>query len=66
MQLQAYLSTNDISLSEFARRVGAKNARTVQRYTKHGRMPSRRMMEAIVRETNGEVQPNDFYADAAE
>jgi transcriptional regulator with XRE-family HTH domain len=65
MQLAAYLQTEGLSLSEFARRIGAKNARTVQRYTKHGRMPSSRMMMEIARATSGAVQPNDFFAGPA-
>jgi len=62
MKLADYLAGSDISLAEFARRIGAHNARTVQRYTKHGRVPSGKMMAAIQRETGGEVQPNDFFA----
>lgn len=62
MILANYLADADMSLSEFARRIGAKNARTVQRYTKHGRVPSGTMMAAIVRETKGKVQPSDFLA----
>lgn len=61
MQLADYLSSTETSLSEFARRIGARNARTVQRYVKRLRMPSGRMMAAIVRETEGKVQPNDFF-----
>jgi DNA-binding transcriptional regulator YdaS (Cro superfamily) len=62
MKLADYLTQADVSLSEFARRIGAHNARTVQRYTKHGRIPSGTMMAAIQRETGGKVQPNDFFA----
>jgi transcriptional regulator with XRE-family HTH domain len=61
MQLADYLAAQGLSLNEFARRVGAKNARTIQRYTKHGRTPSGRMMAEIARVTNGAVQPNDFF-----
>ena len=61
MRLSEFLSQGGISLNEFARRVGAKNARTIQRYTKHGRIPSGSMMARIVRETDGKVQPNDFF-----
>ena len=60
MTLTDYLATNEISLGEFARRIGARNARTVQRYTRHGRVPSGSMMAAIVEATKGDVQPADF------
>lgn len=60
MQLATYLAAENISLSEFARRIGAKNARTVQRYTKHGQIPGGKMMAKIMRETGGKVQPADF------
>lgn len=66
MQLAVYLADRKISMSAFARTIGAKNARTVQRYVKHGRLPSRAMMERITTATAGAVQPNDFYSDAAE
>ncbi|MDR6789556.1 hypothetical protein J2Y58_002929 [Sphingomonas sp. BE138] len=60
MKLSAYLAENGISLSAFARQVGAKNARTIQRYTKHGRVPSGSMIIKIMAVTNGSVQPTDF------
>lgn len=60
MKLAVYLADNGVSLSAFARQVGAKNARTIQRYTKHGRVPSGTMMARIMAETNGMVRPNDF------
>lgn len=66
MQLASFLRESGISLNAFARQIGAKNARTVQRYTKHGRIPSSRMMQKIVTATEGKVQPNDFYSAAAE
>lgn len=65
MKLHAYLAERRISLSAFARQVGAKNARTIQRYTKHGRVPSGPMMAKIMAETGGAVQPNDFCSAAA-
>lgn len=61
MQLADYLAEQRISLSAFARQVGAKNARTIQRYTKHGRVPAGSMMAKIMVATNGRVQPNDFF-----
>lgn len=64
MRLEAYLASNGISLSAFARQVGAKNARTIQRYTKHGRVPAGAMMARIMTATEGQVQPSDFVAPA--
>lgn len=61
MKLADYLAAEQINLSEFARQIGARNARTVQRYTKHGRIPSGMMMAKIVTATAGKVQPSDFY-----
>lgn len=60
MKLAVYLADNGISLSAFARTVGAKNARTIQRYTKHGRVPAGTMMARIMAATDGKVLPNDF------
>lgn len=62
MTLANYLASEGISLSEFAKRINAKNARTVQRYTKHGRVPSGPMMNKIVAATAGKVTPNDFFS----
>lgn len=64
MTLSDYLAANALSLGQFARRIGAKNARTVQRYVKGARTPSPAMMAAIARETGGQVRPNDFFAPA--
>lgn len=62
MKLADYLAAEALSLSEFAKRIEAKNARTVQRYTKHGRVPSPEMMARIAAVTHGKVMPNDFFA----
>ena len=62
MTLADYLNAEGLTLSEFALRIGACNARTVQRYTKHGRIPSGAMMARIMHETGGKVQPHDFFA----
>jgi len=66
MTLEQYLNRESLSLGEFARRVGAKNARTVQRYVKGLRRPSMPMMDAISRETGGAVQASDFLVAAGE
>lgn len=60
MQLKAYLAAKGITLGQFARLVGAKNARTIQRYVKGARTPSAAMMAKIVEQTEGQVMPNDF------
>lgn len=66
MKLADYLTAERINLSEFARLIGARNARTVQRYTKHGRIPSGTMMAKIMTATGGRVQPADFVPAAGE
>lgn len=60
MKLAAYLNSRGITLGEFARQINAKNARTVQRYIKHGRIPSGMMMARIAQVTGGAVSPSDF------
>lgn len=66
MTLEQYLEREAISLAEFARRIGAKNARTVQRYVKGLRRPSMPMMDKITRETGGAVQASDYLDAVAE
>lgn len=60
MQLQAYLDEERITYTDFARRIGTKHARTVERYAKGARYPRKEMMAAIRRETGGRVTPDDF------
>lgn len=66
MTLGQYLTDNEISFSEFARRIGTKHARTVERYVKNKRVPSGRMMAAIIKATDGAVQVSDFFEPAAQ
>lgn len=61
MKLSDYLSSENVSMSEFARRIEVRNARTVQRYVRGERVPTRSVMERISRETDGRVCPNDFF-----
>jgi hypothetical protein len=61
MLLTDYLSREELSFSEFARRIGTKHARTVERYAKGQAIPNRVMMPRIVEQTAGEVRPNDFF-----
>lgn len=60
MQLQSYLDTEKLTYTEFARRIGTKHARTVERYAKGQRIPRPKMMGRIVRETGGQVTAADF------
>lgn len=61
MTLEEYLRRHDLSYGEFARTIGACNARTVQRYVTRERVPDKKRMTAIVRETKGKVGPADFF-----
>lgn len=63
--LKAYLSQRQISIAQFGVRVGVNNRSTMQRYVE-GRLPPPDVMAAIVRETKGEIMPNDFYPIFAE
>jgi len=64
MLLTEYLKREELSFSEFARRIGTKHARTVERYAKRQAIPNRVMMHRITEQTSGAVTPNDFYPDA--
>lgn len=62
MRLLEYLKSNDISCAEFARQIGAKSRATVHRYiTNTRKIPSRDMMENIIKVTGGAVTIIDFY-----
>lgn len=61
MLLALYLTSHSLSFAEFARRIGSRHARTVERYAKQQQRPNGAMMAAIVRETQGQVTPNDFF-----
>jgi transcriptional regulator with XRE-family HTH domain len=65
MQLETYLEKNGLSLRDFADRIGVANAGVVSKYANRLQVPRPKIMAAIVRETNGSVQPNDFYPVAA-
>lgn len=60
MQLESYLSENDISIPQFAMKIGASNRAVVWRYLNGIRRPSDEMLERIKRATNGHVTANDF------
>lgn len=62
MKLGAYLKRHGISFADFATRIGVSNASVVSRFVA-GRVPQDKdVMAAIVRETSGEVTPNDWYS----
>lgn len=58
--MRTYLAERDISAKAFGDRVGASE-RAVIKWMRDERVPGRQFMAAIVRETNGEVTPNDFF-----
>jgi len=61
MQLKDYLAEQRLTYSEFARRIGTKHPRTVERYAKGQRMPQRPAMVKIAEVTDGKVTPSDFF-----
>lgn len=61
MKLRDYLQREKISVAEFGRRVGVRNRMTMLRYINHQRPVPHTVVLAIVRETAGEVTPNDFF-----
>jgi hypothetical protein len=64
MQLRQYLSDNNIEIPAFARDIGV-SVQAVHRYVSGERTPRKEVMERIQAQTAGDVQPNDFYAQAA-
>lgn len=59
--LSRYLAENGISTDDFATRIGVANRSVIHKYTKEGVIPRPTVMVGIVRETDGAIQPNDFY-----
>lgn len=60
MQLKDYLEEVGVTYEAFANRIGASNAGVVAKYVAGKRVPRPKFMAAIMRETAGKVQPNDF------
>jgi hypothetical protein len=60
MKLSVYLTDRQITPADFAERLGV-TAEGVRLWTTGKRRPSALMMQKIVDETGGHVQPNDFY-----
>lgn len=64
MTLSAWLTKNELSPTEFARRL-RKPQGTIARYVSGDRIPAPSMMKLIMQATNGQVRPDDFYEFAA-
>lgn len=60
MDLQAYLSEQQVDLAAFAKSVGV-TATALKRYIDGERRPKAEVLERIHQETGGKVQPNDFF-----
>lgn len=63
MKLIEFLIATNTSRAEFATKIGV-NPTILNRILTGERVPRRMAMAKIVIATNGQVQPNDFYADA--
>jgi len=63
MQLKEWLVTNDITLSQFALRIGSSRG-AVMKWVSGERFPRTRMLIEIERATNGEVTAIDFHEKA--
>ena len=66
MRLSEWIKKNNLSYSQAADTFGIINinpATNVQRYAKGERIPHPKVMLKIVKGTNNQVQPNDFYED---
>jgi transcriptional regulator with XRE-family HTH domain len=64
MQLRDHLSAEKVSIPDFARAIGV-SVQTVHRYLSGERIPRPEIMQKIKAATDGKVQPNDFFAEAA-
>jgi hypothetical protein len=60
MKLKEWMDREEVSNQEFGKRI-ERSSEAVRRYAEGLRIPDRETMPLIVRETNGEVQPNDFF-----
>jgi transcriptional regulator with XRE-family HTH domain len=64
MQLKTYLSENSVSLSEFARLVGASEG-GIRKWLTGERVPRPEAVRKIQEVTGGAVTANDFFESAA-
>jgi len=60
MKLTTYLRENDLTVTALARSVGV-DVSTMHRIVHGKHIPGQKTMRAIIRETGGQVQPNDFF-----
>lgn len=65
MKLATYLAERGQSQAEFARRIGVSR-QTVNKYVLAQRIPHRRVMPRIVKQSGGQVRVGDFYASDAD
>ena len=63
MRLTQFLTEQRVPVPAFADRIGVSQA-ALYRYIAGARTPRRDVMQRIVAETAGAVQPNDFFPDA--
>jgi len=61
MQLKSYLKDRRLSAAEFGRQIGVANGGVVAKYLNGDRVPRPSIMREIVRVTNGQVRPDDFF-----
>lgn len=64
MHLRTYLETNKVTIPAFAGAIGV-TVQAVHRYVNGERKPRPEVMDKIKAATKGNVQPNDFYPEAA-
>lgn len=64
MQLADYLREKSLTLTAFAGKIEV-SVETVRRYSEGARIPSRYIMPRIVKATDGQVRPNDFFESKA-
>lgn len=61
MQLEDWLKENEVSVPDFAKKIGVKGVRSVYRYINNERIPEKEVMGRILEATKGEVTANSFY-----
>ncbi len=65
MTLDAWMKANKVQNAEMAERIGV-HVISISKYRTGTTIPRRGTMEAITRETSGQVTGADFYASTAE
>jgi transcriptional regulator with XRE-family HTH domain len=64
MKLSEWLSSNSISDTEFAEKIGVSR-QALYRYKQGTRVPKPKIVLEIAKATDGQVSANDFYETAA-